>query len=123
MIIVFQDVDFSHRELPIENIEKFPFNATDVTSTEHPGTQGPVVVLNRPVVNVLRVSRVEFTVNVAEGAMKSNTDFIGKNERPQEDSLAGPLRRLDKEVVLGPLDIHQGHQHRGYLNFGAVDHI
>ena len=38
--------------------------------------------------------------------MKSNTDFIGKYERSQEDSLAGPLRGLDEEMLLGPLDIY-----------------
>jgi hypothetical protein len=55
--------------------------------------------------------------------MKSNTDFIGEYERPQEDSLPCPLRRLDKQVSLGPLDVHQTDQHRGCLDFRAVDHV
>ena len=75
------------------------------------------MVLYRPVVDVLRIPRVESTVNVARrGSVKSNTDFISKHERPQEHSLAGPLRGLDKEVVLGPLDIHQSDQYGGHLD-------
>lgn len=55
--------------------------------------------------------------------MKSNTDFIGEDERPKEDSLAGPLRRLDEEVLPGLLDIYQTDQHRRCLDFRAVDHV
>lgn len=59
MIVVFQDLDFSHREFPIKNIEKFAFNTTDIASTEYTRAQGPVVVLDRPVVDVLSIVNVE----------------------------------------------------------------
>ena len=62
---MLQDVRFSHGEIPIENIKEFAFDATDVASTEHPRAQGPVVVLDRPVVNILRICGVKSTFNVA----------------------------------------------------------
>ena len=62
---MFKDVNLSHREFPIENIEKLAFNTADVASSECTRTQGPVAVLNRPIVNVLRIPRDESAVNVA----------------------------------------------------------
>ena len=62
---MLQDVRFSHGEIPIENIEEFAFDTTDVASAKHPRTQGPVVVLDRPVVDILRICGVKSTFNVA----------------------------------------------------------
>lgn len=53
--MVLEDVGLSHGKVPIENVEEFAFDATDVASAEYPRTQGPVVVLDRPVVDILRM--------------------------------------------------------------------
>lgn len=53
MIVVLQDVGFSHGEVPIENIKEFAFDSTNVASTEYTRTQSPAVVLDRPVVEIL----------------------------------------------------------------------
>jgi hypothetical protein len=84
VIVVLQDVGLSHGEVPIEDIEEFAFDTTDVTSSEYPRTQGPVVVLDRPVVDILWVRGVESTVNVAGGTMRSNTHFIGELSAPRK---------------------------------------
>jgi len=57
-----QDVRFSHGEIPIENIEEFAFDTTDVASAKYARAQGPVVVLDRPVVNILRICSVKSTL-------------------------------------------------------------
>ena len=122
-MVVLQDVNFSHREAPVENVEEFAFDTTDVASTEYPRTQGPATVLDRPIVDILRIPRAESTVNVAEGATKLNTDFVGKYERPQEDALTGPFWGVDEEAFLRSLDIYQRDEDRGYLDFGTMDYI
>ena len=53
MIKVLQDVGFGYREFPIDDIEEFAFDAADVAPTEDAATEGPVVVLDRPVVDIL----------------------------------------------------------------------
>ena len=64
---MLQNVCLGHGEIPIENIEEFTFDTTDVASTEHPRAQGPVVVLDRPVVNILRSCGVKSIFNLAGG--------------------------------------------------------
>lgn len=81
MIVALQDVGFSHGEVPVENIKKFALDTANVASTECPRTQGPVVVLDRPVVDILRIRRIESTASVAGGAMRLNSYFVGKYER------------------------------------------
>jgi len=83
VIILLQDVGFAHREIPIENIEELAFNPSNVASTEHTRTQGPLIILDRPVVDIL----------------------ISKYERPQEDTFTCPLGGLDEEVLLSSLHI------------------
>ena len=56
--MVLQNVGFCDRKLPIKNIQKFPFDSTDVTSTKHLGTEGPMVVLDRPIIDILPITRV-----------------------------------------------------------------
>lgn len=79
---MLQDVILSHGEVPVENIEEFAFDTAGVASAEYPRTQSPVVVLDRPVIDILRIRGVETVVSVAGGVMKSNTDLVGEHERP-----------------------------------------
>ena len=123
MIVVLEDVGLSHGEVPIENIEEFAFDAADVSSAEYPGTQGPVVILDRPIIDILWIPSMLNPLSMYRAGGEINTDFISEYERPKKDALAGPLGRLDKEVLLCSLDVYQRDQYRGDLDLGAVNHV
>jgi hypothetical protein len=82
VIVVLQDVGLSHGEVPIENIENLRSIRPTSRLPNAPDHRAQAIVLDRPVVDILWIPRVESTVNVARGAMKSNTDFVASMSAP-----------------------------------------
>jgi hypothetical protein len=48
------DVGLPQGKLPVDDIEEFPFNATDITFAEQSGPSCPIGVLRRCVIDILK---------------------------------------------------------------------
>ena len=44
-IVLRDDIGFAQGELPVEDIEEFPFDATDITFTKNSGPCRPIGIL------------------------------------------------------------------------------
>jgi hypothetical protein len=95
-----QDVVFGNFELEIEDVEVFPFDATNVSLAENASAHRPVDIFECGIVEVL----------------------WRHNECSQKYAFQSPLFQTDMQMVLCSLDVYEGDKKCRHGHFGAFEH-
>jgi len=128
-VVVLHDVVFADAQLEIEDVQKLALDPADIALAEDSRAHGPVHVLKRRVIEILRSWEVSFGESrpfVQMRFMFRMAYLAGDDKRAKEDPLIGPLFECDVEMGLGPVEIDECGQDGGYFYFGpdedVVDH-
>lgn len=95
--MVGEDIRLTDAQLPIQHVEEFALDTSDIALPEDTSAEGPMHVLQGGVVGVLR----------------------GDNEGAEENTLEGPLLEGNGEVRAGAGDVDESDKHGGGGHFSA----
>lgn len=96
-----EEIGFRNTQVPVEDIDEFAFDPSNITLPESVGDHGPMDVFQRRVIGVL-----------------------GRDdESAEENAVKGPLFGLDGEIGPGASDVDEGNKDIGDGDFGSLDNV